>query len=80
MTAIFIVGIRLIRKIDRIFVDELLEINLQKSTEEVMEDYKDLAIEKHEITRKLQIVQSYAKMKRFDDLEQFLDREIEKEK
>ena len=80
MTAIFLVGIRLIRKIDHIFVDQLLEMNMLKSTEEVLEDYRDLAIEKHEITRKLQIIQSYAKMKRYDDLELFLNQEIEKEK
>lgn len=80
MAAIFLVGIRLIRKIDHIFVDQLLEMNMLKSTEEVLEDYRDLAIEKHEITRKLQIIQSYAKMKRYDDLELFLNQEIEKEK
>jgi hypothetical protein len=80
MASIFVVGIRLIRKIDHIFVDQLLEMNMLKSTEEVLEDYRDLAIEKHEITRKLQIIQSYAKMKRYDDLELFLNQEIEKEK
>jgi len=80
MASIFFVGLHLIKKIDRIFVEELLETNLQQSTEEVLEDYRDLAIEKHEITRKLQMIQSYAKMKRFDDLELFLDEEIEKEK
>lgn len=80
MTAIFLVGIRLIRKIDHIFVDQLLEMNMLKSTEEVLEDYRDLAIEKHEITRKLQIIQSYAKMKRYEDLEAFLNQEIEREK
>jgi hypothetical protein len=80
MTSIFIVGIHLIKKIDRIFVDQLIEMNLSKSKEEVMEDYRDLAMEKHEITRKLQMIQSYAKMKRYDELEVFLDKEIEKEK
>lgn len=80
MGAIFLVGIRLIRKIDRIFVDQLIDMNLTKSREEVIEDYRDVSIEKHEITRKLQIVQSYAKMKKFKELEQYLDQEIEKEK
>lgn len=80
MGAIFLVGIRLIRKIDRIFVDQLIEMNLTKSREEVIEDYRDVSIEKHEITRKLQIIQSYAKMKKFKELEQYLDQEIEKEK
>jgi len=80
MAVIFIVGIRLIRKIDRIFVNELLEMNLQQATEEVMDDYRELSIEKHEISRKLQIVQSYAKMKKYDELAEFLDKEIEKEK
>ncbi len=44
-----------------------------------MEDYKDLAIEKHEISRKLQMVQSYAKMKKYDELALFLDEETQGE-
>lgn len=77
MIAIFIVGIRLIRKIDSIFVDQLIDMNLSKAREEVIEDYRDVAIEKHEITRKLQIIQSYVKMKKFNELETYLESEIE---
>jgi len=80
MTSIFIVGIRLIRKIDRIFVDRLIELNLMKSRQEVVEDFRDVAIEKHEITRKLQIVQSYAKMKKYKELESYLQKELDNEK
>lgn len=80
MITIFLVGIRLIQKIDRIFVDQLIEMKISKSREEVIEDYRDVSIEKHEITRKLQIIQSYAKMKKFQELEDYLDKEIEKEK
>lgn len=80
ITGIFIIGIRLIRKIDTIFVDQLIEMNMDKSREEVIEDYKDMTIEKHEITRKLQIIQSYAKMKKLDELEAYLNDEIEKER
>ncbi len=76
MALIFIFGIRLIRKIDRIFVDRILELNVLRSQREVIDDYRDVAIEKHEITRKLQIVQSYAKMKKYDELEAYLEDEI----
>jgi len=79
MTFIFIFGIRLIRKIDRIFVDRILELNVSRSKQAVMDDYRDVAIEKHEITRKLQIIQSYAKMRNYDDLEAYLQSELEKE-
>ena len=76
MALIFIFGIRLIRKIDRIFVDRILELNVLRSQREVVDDYRDVAIEKHEITRKLQIIQSYAKMKKYDELETYLEDEI----
>lgn len=76
MTFIFIFGIRLIRKIDRIFVDRILELNVIRSQREVVDDYRDVAIEKHEITRKLQIIQSYAKMKKYDELESYLENEL----
>lgn len=79
MGTIFAIGLRLIKKIDKIFVDQLIEMNLSKAQEEVVEDYRDMAIEKHEISRKLQIVQSYAKMKKYDELENYLNEEIEKE-
>ena len=79
MTFIFIFGIRLIRKIDRIFVDRILELNVLRAKQAVMDDYRDVSIEKHEITRKLQIIQSYAKMKKYDDLEAYLQSELEKE-
>lgn len=79
MTFIFIFGIRLIRKIDRIFVDRILELNVLRSRQEVLDDYRDVAIEKHEITRKLQIIQSYAKMKKYDELEGYLQEELDKE-
>lgn len=79
MTLIFIFGIRLIRKIDTIFVDRILELNVLRSRQEVLDDYRDVAIEKHEITRKLQIIQSYAKMKKYDALETYLQEELEKE-
>lgn len=76
MTFIFIFGIRLIRKIDRIFVDRILELNVIRSQKEVIDDYRDVAIEKHEITRKLQIIQSYAKMKKYDELDNYLENEL----
>ena len=79
MMFIFIFGIRLIRKIDRIFVDRILELNLMRSQKEVMDDYRDISIEKHEITRKLQIIQSYAKMKKYDELEVYLTEELNDE-
>ena len=79
MMFIFIFGIRLIRKIDKIFVDRILELNLMRSQKEVMDDYRDLSIEKHEITRKLQIIQSYAKMKKYDELEVYLTEELNDE-
>lgn len=79
MTFIFIFGIRLIRKIDKIFVDRILELNVLRSRQEVLDDYRDVAIEKHEITRKLQIIQSYAKMKKYDELEEYLQQELDKE-
>ncbi|MCH4887141.1 hypothetical protein EZV73_06145 [Acidaminobacter sp. JC074] len=79
MTFIFIFGIRLIRKIDRIFVDRILELNVLRAKQAVMDDYRDVSIEKHEITRKLQIIQSYAKMKNYDELEAYLQSELEKE-
>jgi len=79
MMFIFIFGIRLIRKIDKIFVDRILELNLMRSQKEVMDDYRDISIEKHEITRKLQIIQSYAKMKKYDELEVYLTEELNDE-
>ena len=79
MMFIFIFGIRLIRKIDKIFVDRILELNLMRSQKEVMDDYRDISIEKHEITRKLQIIQSYAKMKKYDELEVYLTEELDDE-
>lgn len=77
MTAIFIIGLRLIRKIDRIFVDKIIDLNLERSKQEVIDDFRDVAIEKHEITRKLQIIQSYAKMKKYDELEDYISGELE---
>lgn len=79
MMFIFIFGIRLIRKIDKIFVDRILELDLMRSQKEVMDDYRDISIEKHEITRKLQIIQSYAKMKKYDELEAYLTEELNDE-
>lgn len=76
MTAIFVFGIRLIRTIDKIFVDRILELNMNRSQKEVIDDYRDVAIEKHEITRKLQVIQSYAKMKKYDELEEYLENEL----
>lgn len=78
MTAIFLIGIRLIRKIDRIFVDKMIDLNLERSKQEVIDDFRDMAIEKHEITRKLQIIQSYAKMKKYQELEKYISEELEK--
>lgn len=79
MMFIFVFGIRLIRKIDKIFVDRILELNLMRSQKEVLDDYRDMAIEKHEITRKLQIIQSYAKMKKYDELDVYLAEELDVE-
>lgn len=78
MTSIFIIGIRLIRKIDCIFVDKMIDLNLERSKQEVIDDFRDMAIEKHEITRKLQIIQSYAKMKKYQELEKYISEELEK--
>lgn len=77
MTFIFVFGIRLIRSIDHIFVNRILEMDVRRSQKEVVDDYRDVAIEKHEITRKLQIIQSYAKMKKYDELESYLENEVE---
>lgn len=79
MMFIFIFGIRLIRKIDKIFVDRILELNLMRSQKELLDDYRDISIEKHEITRKLQIIQSYAKMGKYDELEVYLTEELNDE-
>lgn len=80
MVGIFVVGIRLIKKIDEIFVGRLIELNLVQSNKEVIDDHKDISIEKHEISRKLQIIQSYAKMKKYNELDIFLSQEIDSEK
>ncbi len=77
MISIFAIGIRLILMTDKIFVDKFIEKNLMESKKEVIEDYRDISIEKHEISRKLQIIQSYVKMKRYDELDEFLSKDID---
>ena len=75
IAGIFVISIRLIKKIDKIFVERLIELNLMKSRQEVIEDFRELSIEKHEISRKLQIIQSYAKMKKYKELETYLSQD-----
>ncbi len=79
MISTFAIGIRLILRIDKIFVDKFIEKKLSDSQKKVMEDYREISMEKHEISRKLQIIQSYVKMKRYDELDVFLSRDMNEE-
>ena len=77
LLGIFIEGIKIIKKIEKTFIDIFVNSNVKLAEEKIFEDHREIIIEKHEIARKLQIVQSYVKMKKLDELEKFLEEEVE---
>ncbi len=79
LLGIFIEGIKIIKKIEKTFIDIFVNSNVKLAEEKIFEDHREIIIEKHEIARKLQIVQSYVKMKKLDELEKLkiLEEEVE---
>lgn len=77
LLGIFILGVKIIRKIEKTFIEIFIDSNVKAAEEKILEEHKEIIIEKHEIARKLQIIQSYVKLKKLDELEFFLANEVE---
>lgn len=69
---IFLIDIHIIKKIDEVLVAQLIKLNLVSETRREM-------IDKHEVSRKLQVMQSYVKMNKTVELEEYIISEINKD-